>query len=230
MGGNSQFDFYYAMAHTRIARHPQRTLETFGATKIDYTLVAELQDFPNKIRIREGAIEAKAPLIVTPEAYVNEALEGFGEEAHKFLEWLKSNGENIKILQYGYRLSQESFSEQVVTGTMDEVLERVVRQSKENANPFHTVIAGVDEPWDVCLLQFFRLHTSRSVPVNVRELANAHAREARERRRGGDSEVEAAFRKAEADPSLVRELGAYLQKRGVFDEYQDRFFNLYRKL
>lgn len=228
MSKNKEFDFFYAMRHTRVARPPQRALETFGATRLDYTLVAELEDDPGKIRIREGIIEAKAPLVVTPEEYVNETVEGFGEEARKFLEWLKANGEGLKILQYGYKLSQESFSEQVVSGSLEEVLEKVVKDAESRRNPFQTVIAGVDEPWDVCLLQFFRMHTSRSVPVNVRELEKARLAQERERRAGGDSDVEAAFRKAEENPSLVRELGAYLQKRGVFNEYQDRFFRLYR--
>ena len=230
MGRNRQFDFIYAAAHTRVARPPARPLETFGATRLEYTLAAELDDYPGKIRIREGVIEARAPLVITPEAYVHDVLEGFGEEAHRFHEWLKANGENIKILQYGYRLSQETFSEQVVAGTLEEIMEKITAEAARKANPFHAVIEGVDDPWDVCLLQFFRMHTDRSVPVNVRELERAHRREMAERAGAGrHPDVERAFAKAEKDVTLVKELGAYLQRRGLFNEYQDRFFRLVRR-
>ena len=33
----------------------------------------------------------------------------------------------------------------------------------------------------------------------------------------------------QANPALVKDLGALLQKHGVFDRYQDRFFKLVRR-
>ena len=42
-------------------------------------------------------------------------------------------------------------------------------------------------------------------------------------------EVERAFEQAQANPSLVKDLGALLQRHGVFDRYQDRFFKLVRR-
>ena len=38
-----------------------------------------------------------------------------------------------------------------------------------------------------------------------------------------------AFEKAERDPSLVGELGGLLRRKGVFEQYQDRFFKLVRR-
>ena len=182
------------------------------------------------MRIREGRLEAHKPAIITPEAYVQDQMEGFGEQARQYLDFLKQHEDSIRILQYGYRLRQEAFSEQVVTDSIDAVLDRVVECVKAADDPFATVIRGVDEPWDVCLVHFFWLHANASAPVNVRDFEKAHAQAAMEATAPALREdVERAFARAESNPSLVRELGAYLQKQGVFEHYQDRFFKLVRR-
>ena len=114
---------------------------------------------------------------------------------------------------------------------MEAVTARVVADVVETNDAFAAVIQGVDSPWDVSLIHFFWLHVNASAPVNVREF------EAAQRRAEMDllapelqSEVEAAFAKAQANPRLVKELGAFLQKKGVFDRYQDRFFQLVRRV
>ena len=64
-------------------------------------------------------------------------------------------------------------SEQIVTDSMEAVAERVIREVKAENRPFDTVIKGVDDPWDVCLMQFFWLHTNASVSHNMRDFKNA---------------------------------------------------------
>ena len=143
---------------------------------------------------------------------------------------MKQHEDSIRILQYGYCLKQEAFSEQVVTDTVEAVLERVVARVQAAEDPFATVIRGVDEPWDVCLVHFFWLHANASAPVNVREFEKARAQAVMEATAPAvRDDVERAFARAESDPSLVRELGAYLREQGVFERYQDRFFKLVRR-
>ena len=225
-----QFDFWYAVRNTKIVRAPARALETFGETLVNYHLVAELEDDPRKVRIREGRLAAHKPAIITPEAYVQDQMEGFGEQARQYLEFLKQNEDSIRILQYGYCLKQEAFSEQVVTASVPDVIDRVVARVKDENDPFTTVIRGVDEPWDVCLVHFFWLHANASAPVNVREFEKVRTQALMEATAPAVREdVERAFARAESDPSLVRELGAFLQREGVFERYQDRFFKLVRR-
>ena len=225
-----QFDFWYAVHNTKIVRGPSRALETFGATRINYRHLAELPDDPRKIRIREGRLEAHKPAIITPEEYAESQMDGFGEEARKYLDFLKANRDNIRILQYGFQLRQEAFSEQVVTDTLDAVTARVVADVEATNDDFAAVIQGVDEPWDVSLVHFFWLHVNASAPVNVREFEAARRQEMEDSTpRAVRDEVEAAFAKAQENPALVHELGALLQRRGVFDRYQDRFFKLVRR-
>lgn len=227
---NRQFDFWYAVQNTNIVHHPSRALETFGATRINYRHLAELPDNPGKIRIREGRLEAHQPAIITPEAYAQQEMEGFGEEARKYLDFLKENRDNIRILQYGYCLSQEAFSEQIVTDSMAAVTARVLEDVRETKDDFAAVIQGVDDPWDVSLIHFFWLHAGASAPVNVREFEAAQVRERADVLPPGvREEVEKAFAQAQANPNLIKDLGAFLRRKGVFEQYQDRFFNLVRR-
>ena len=163
-----QFDFWYAVHNTKIVRGPSRALETFGATRINYHHLAELPDDPRKVRVREGRLEAHKPAIITPEEYAEAQMDGFGAEARQYLEFLKANRDNIRILQYGYQLRQEAFSEQVVTDSLEAVTGRVVKEVEDAKDDFAAVIQGVDAPWDVSLVHFFWLHVNASAPINVR--------------------------------------------------------------
>ena len=125
MKKRSTFDFWYAVNNTEVVLMPSRKLETFGATILNYHLVTELMDTADQTRVREGRMQANRPQIVTPEAYSKVLLEGFGEEAAKYVEWLRTHEKDIRILQYGYRLKQEAFSEHVVSENLETVIKRV---------------------------------------------------------------------------------------------------------
>ena len=94
------FDFWYAVHNTQIVRAPSRALETFGETRIHYYHLAELPDVPGKVRVREGRLEAHKPLLITPEAYVQEEMSGFGEQARQYLDFLKQHQDAIPITMH----------------------------------------------------------------------------------------------------------------------------------
>ena len=91
----------YAAQATEILHAPSRALETFGTTCVNYHLLAELEDYPGKIRVREGRLQASKPELITPERYVKEEFEGFGEMAQRYYDFLKQNEDSLKILKYG---------------------------------------------------------------------------------------------------------------------------------
>ena len=225
-----KIDFWYAATHTEVLVAPKKALETFGTTIVNYHLVAELPDDPRKVRIREGRLEAHKPALITPEAYVQDELDGFGEEARRYYEFLKEHEDSIRILQYGYSLRQEAFSEQVVTDSIDAVLGRIVEAVKASDDPLTAVIKGVDDPWDVCLIKFFWLEANASIPFNIRDFERAKAAVREETIPVHvRNEVEEAFAKAQTNPALVQELGSFLRRKGLFEQYQDRFFKLVRR-
>ena len=223
----TQFDFWFAVNNTEIVVPPKRHLETFGNTIINYHMVSELMDAVGKVRVREGRMQALRPQIITPSSYSTTLLEGFGEQAKQYLEWLKEHEDSVRILRYGYTLKQEAFSEQVLTDSMDAVLERVKAEVAAKKDPFSAVIKGVDDPWDVCLVRLFWTVIQNSAHANIRELNERRMFEIQDGLPAAlREEIEKGFQAAAKDASLIKPLGKLLQDNGLFERYQDRFFNL----
>lgn len=227
MDEKRSFDFWYAVNNTDIVLLPHRHLETFGSTILNYRLISEMMDSVNRIRIREGRINAHQPHIITPEAYSQTILEGFGEQAEQYVEWLKQHERDIRILQYGYTLKQEAYSEHVVTDNIKNVVERIKGEVEAHGDPLTAVVQGVDDPWDVCLVKLFWEVIRQSTAPNIRELQRRRMFEDDGGvPRGVRVEIEAAFTAASKDSSQIEALAHKLQRYNLFEEYQDRFFSL----
>ena len=147
-------NFQYAIENTRVILAPQRRIETFGSTSFHFYLVTELMDSVNQIRVRDGKIHAERPQIVTPGNYAKLMLEGFGEKAQAFAEWMRSNSDRLAILKYGFQFRKTDIQENIVHSDMDDVIERVRRTVTESAEPLSAILQGVDDAWEVCLLKF----------------------------------------------------------------------------
>ena len=169
MSSNPDFDRWYAAKSARFLVEPSHRLETFGNTLVNYHLVSELPDHPGKIRVREGRLEAHQPLVITPHFAQIEA-EGFGDEARAYLEFLKENEQHLRILQYGYHLKSDKFSEQIVTDRLSVVTERVKDEVIASNDKFAAVVQCVDEPWDVALVELWLPEVNRSARGNIDEL------------------------------------------------------------
>ena len=169
MSSNPDFDRWYAAKSARFLVEPSHRLETFGNTLVNYHLVSELPDHPGKVRVREGRLEAHQPLVITPHVAEVE-MEGFGDEAKAYLEFLKENEKNLRILQYGYHLKSDNFSEQIVTDRLSVVTERVKDEVIASNHKFAAVVQCVDEPWDVALVELWLREVNRSAGGNIKEL------------------------------------------------------------
>lgn len=230
MSNDKAFDFRYAVENTEILIPPSGRLETFGDTILGYVLVSESPDDIGRCKVRTGTMRMKKPLLLTPEAYAERSLEGFSDEARKYLDWLRDHGQEVHVLRYGYQLSRESFSEQEVSRPIGDVLEDAARDVKGRKDPWLALVRGVEDPWDVCLVRLFMESVTRSARHNIEELASRRLADAAP---GGVSpevrqQIEEAFAAAARDPSLRNRLGALLQKHDVFPAYEERFFNLFR--
>ena len=148
---------------------PSHRLETFGNTLVNYHLVSELPDHPGKIRVREGRLEAHQPLVITPH-FAQIEVEGFGDEAKAYLEFLKENEQHLRILQYGYHLKSDKYSEQIITARLSVVTARVKDEVVASNDKFAAVVQCVDEPWDVALVELWLREVNRSAGGNIKEL------------------------------------------------------------
>ena len=169
MSSNPDFDRWYAAKSARFLLEPSHRLETFGTTLVNYHLISELDDYPGKIRVREGRLEAHQPLVITPDFAQIEA-EGFGDEAKAYLEFLRETEKNLRILQYGYHLKSDNFSEQIVTDRLSVVTERVKEEVLASNDKFAAVVQCVDEPWDVALVELWLREVNRSARGNIDDL------------------------------------------------------------
>ena len=230
MSKDKAFDFRYAVENTEILIPPTGRLETFGDTLLGYVLVSESPDDVGRCKVRTGTMRMKKPLLLTPEAYAERSLEGFSDEARKYLDWLRDHGQEVHVLRYGYQLSRESFSEQEISRPAGDVLEDAARDVKARKDPWLALVRGVEDPWDVCLVRLFMESVSRSARHNIEDFAK---RRLAVNPPGGVSpevrqQIEEAFAAAARDPSLRNRLGALLQKHDVFPAYEERFFALFR--
>ena len=169
MSSNPDFDRWYAAKNARFLVEPSHRLETFGNTLVNYHLISELDDHPGKIRVREGRLEAHQPLVITPH-FAEVEMDGFGDAAREYMEFLRQNEKNLRILQYGYHLKSDNFSEQIVTDRLSVVTERVKSEVIASNDKFAAVVQCVDEPWDVALVELWLREVNRSARGNIDEL------------------------------------------------------------
>lgn len=230
MPAKTGFDFHYAVLNTDIIEAPKKSIETFGNTIINYSMVCELMDDASRVRVREGRMQASKPQIIMPSSYASFMTDGFSDDAREYLDWLREHEDDIRILQYGYTLKQEAFSEEIVAGPLDAVIDRIKEEKRRKDDPFSAIVKGVDSLWDVCLVRLFWVVTHASVADNVRELNERKLFEMEDGIPAGiRQEIEGAFIAAKTNPALVKPLGALLKQHGLFDRYQDRFFALVRR-
>ena len=229
MSNNPQFDFWYAVNNTRVLLTPTSHLETFGATVLNYHLVTELMDTVDKIRVRAGRVRAARPEILTPNASLENLLDGFGEQAQAYAAWLRRHEAELMILRYGFGITKEHVGEEIVTGGLDQVAFQVRDQVAAAADPLAAVLVGVDQPWEVCLVKLMVDVVQSSAPANFRTLRSHGIRseadyEQLERHR----EIEADFAAASRDRRRIEPLAGKLKQYGLFEHYEDRFFALVR--
>lgn len=221
-------NIWYAVNQTRIITEPQQTIETFGITRIRYYIVSEVLDRPDQIKIHEGIITSEKPSIITPQYFAQQMLDGFGEKARAYADWLSQHGDFIKIIQYGLQIKKEEIKEETVSGTITEVLGRVIDIANESRE-VSTVIQGVENMWEVSLMKFMEGFVARSVGKNIHEIQNHQQMLQEDAQRNMVRAVEDEFYEARGHKQKILDLGSKLQDMGLFAKYEDRFYALLRE-
>jgi len=221
-------NIWYAVNQTRIITEPKQTIETFGVTRIRYYIVSEVMDRPNQVKIHEGIISSEKPSIITPQHFAQQVLDGFGEKAREYADWLSHNGEFIKIVQYGLQIKKEEIKEETVSGTLDEVIGRVM-DAASNSRDMSTIIQGVENMWEVSLMKFMEYFIARSVNKNFNELQSHQQVLQDQAEKDAINAIEDEFYNARGHKQKIIDLGSRLQDMGIFARYEDRFYALLRE-
>ena len=222
-----------AVRHTEVLRPPRQSLAAFGTTNVYYYLVTEpvyeeLIGQGSETVIREGRVIAERPRIVTP--YYLSRLEGFSLEArHYFEELLDTYGPDAQGMFYTYRNEPKELN--IVSDNMAAVVDKLNAEIDKRGDPLTSIIKGEDQLWDVSLMRFIYEMTRDSLPDNLRQFGSRGLLgvdpggipvDARAR----VEELFARVYRGEADPN---ELRAELERWGLFEAYQDRFLDIFRK-
>lgn len=222
-----------AVEHTEIIRQPKQSLATFGTTNIGYYLLtvpayADLVKDIAETAVREGRIIVQRPRIVTP--YYLSRLEGFSAEASRYFEVLiKTHGRDVPGLFYSFRNEPKELN--IVSDNMAVVIDKLNAKLDKGGDPLTSIIKGQDELWDVSLLKFIYEVTRSSLQDNLTQLERRGMLDMDNRGIPADAKVgiEGLFDRVARGEVEPRELKDELDRWGVFEEYQDRFFNIFRK-
>ena len=223
------------MEQTWVVRYPTQHLATFGTTNIVYFVVTEpiYQDMaPGKKEegvVRKGRVIAERPTVITPAYGLN--LRGFSSEAYEYMrEMARSYGSNSPGILYQYKNEAEKID--IVGGAPSEIAHRISEDLDRRKENMSVVLVGVDELWDVSLLKFIYEFTSSSAAHNVQEFQGKGLLEPQPNYggvpRAATQQIEQLFFAAERGGSpddLKRELDRW----GLFQYYEDRFLNLFRR-
>jgi hypothetical protein len=166
--------------------------------------------------------------VVTPN-YLNQ-LEGFGHNAKNYLkEITRQLGRDAPGLFYNYKNEQKGLN--IVSSSLSVVADKINTEINERDEKLTAIIKGEDELWDVSLLKFIYELTANSIAGNLMQLGSRGLLRV-------DAEgipMDARLRIEEHFSSVIRgdsspaELKDELERWNLFEEYQDRFFQLFKK-
>lgn len=217
---------------TTVVRAPVQPLATFGITTVTYHLVtapalASDDRAPDEAVIRTGTVTANRPQLVTP-SYLLNLFDGFehGEEFARYL--LASHGPNAPGLLYTYR--NELKETTVVSDPPDVVARRLADQLNRENQVHAAVIRGVDHYWDVSLMKFIHDLTIGSLGQTLGDLGRrgllGSDRGVPRAARARIDEMFAGVAAGEVEPVQLK---TELDRWGLFDEYEDRFLDMFRR-
>ncbi|MFC1967261.1 hypothetical protein ACFLV2_01260 [Chloroflexota bacterium] len=226
----------YVARNTVILRPPKISLSTFGTTNVYYYLITEpsyTDLVPNtgvaETVIREGRVISQQPKIVTP--YYMSKLDGFSADARKYFEALiRVHGPDTPGLFYAYKNEPNGMN--IVADNWQSIATKLNEDIDRRGDPLASIIKGEDDLWDVSLLKFIYEITRRSMndnisQLNAKGLLNMDPSGVPVDARLRIEELFSQTATGEIDP---RELKNELDRWNVFDEYEDRFFALFKKI
>ncbi len=222
----------HAVENTEILRPPKRTLSTFGTTNVYYYILTEpvykdIVKTTHETVIREGRVVAERPKIVTP-YYLNN-LEGFGEGAKKYFEMLlHTYGPSAPGLLYAYKNEPKGLN--IVSEHLMDIADKLNREADQKGDPMVAIIRAEDSLWDVSLMKFIYEMTRHSVPDNFAQIGSRglFQTDTAGIPAGGRARIEELFDRVGTGQAEPSELKKELDTWGVWEEYENRFFALFR--
>lgn len=216
----------FAIENTKVLRPPRQRLATFGSTNVYYYMITELMQDVNVVR--EGRVIAAKPKIVTPAYLIN--LEGFSGQARRYIQMIAAQNPHEPGILYSYK--NETHEMNIVSLPAGDILDKINERIDLHNDPLMAIIKGVEEMWDVSLLKFTFELTSTSVYHNFSEFYGKGRFTPDEKGVPQDARqyIEELFDSTGQDPSRAPELVSELHRWSLWNEYQDRFLEMFKRL
>lgn len=234
------------LENTEILLEPDDLISTEHDTILHYYVLSKpyyLDEFPEEspeTKVREGKITWEKPKLLTPDYMIN--MSGFSGEAKKAMQIIARENPDLAGLLYKMNYKKQSISTFTI-GREIETAEAEIRDNiDEDDNSLTVIIRGVDELWDVSLMKFIQTLMLKSAyksqlpdyeekgflstddkgySVVTRNLEGLPI--------AAGEEIEKMFemvKNGDEDPSKLKK---ELDRWGVFNAYQDKFFDLFRE-
>jgi len=235
----------YAFEHTEILRRPKQLISTFGSSVIHYYVLTEpvYSEFTRdnlETVVREGKVSWYQPKLLTSTYMLR--IEGFSREAKNAFEILASQYPDLAGILYKFKVNKELDEMNFVSGPLLAVAENINNKIDKKGDSLCAVIKGVSGLWDVSLSKFILDMMARSlysaqIPdftnrgfVGTNQIGQAIITKDRHGVPvAAREEIERLFnltKKGELEPIKLKE---ELDNWGLFEQYQDRFFSLFKK-
>lgn len=234
------------LENTEILLEPDDLISTNHDTTLHYYVLSKpyyLEEFPKEgpeTKVREGKVTWKKPKLLTSDYMIN--MSGFSGEAKKAMQIVaRENPDQAGLL---YKMNYRKYP--ISTFTMSRELKAAVEEIKEEIDKekdnLTVIIKGVDELWDVSLMKFIQTLMLKSAyksqlpdyeekgflstddagySVVTRNLEGLPI--------AATKEIENMFKKVKNGAEDPVKLKQELDRWGVFNAYQDRFFDLFKE-
>lgn len=237
----------FALESTEVLVHPRKFLATYESTTVRYFILTtpfyiefEGKSSDSETVVREGRITWQKPKLITP--YYILRMEGFSNEARQAFQMMANENTDIAMMLYRLKFIKEYDHMDIVSGSIGDVRKKIETDIEKKQDPFCAVIKGIDEYWDISLTKFIyelmlnSAYYSQIPDFNRRSLLYAGpgglpvlSKDSNGIPVAAKNEIENLFilyRKGEIDAKRLKE---EIDSWGLFDYYQDRFFNLFKR-
>ncbi|MCS6985744.1 MAG: hypothetical protein NZM25_11550 [Leptospiraceae bacterium] len=216
------FELMRAIRLTRIIRRPTQRIFTFWDTEFEYNIISPLE---TGSRLRKGHLLCKKPVIITPYT-PEEAFQGFSP--HILELFRRDNPElwhTLRVL--GYQVINTLHVQKDLDISSDELVEKIRRDIPEK-DIKQAILRTPDDLWMFGVLRLTADIIRRSAPGNFLDFEERGFFKTPEEKQR--EEIEILFAEARENRAYLSELANTLQRYGLFEDYEDRFFDLVRHL
>lgn len=235
----------YAFEHSEILKWPKQLLSSFGSSEVHYHVLTEpiYQEFTKgetETVVREGKVSWFRPQLLTPEYMMR--IEGFSEEAKKTLLSIAGEMPDMASILYHFHFKREVDSMIFVSGNIESVADKIAKEIDDRGDSLSTIIKGVGDLWDISLSKFIinmmakSAHQSHFPELRKRGLINYNnsgyqvvSRDASGIPLVAKREIETMFDMVRHGDMEPKDLKIELDRWGLFEYYQDRFFELFKR-